>query len=441
MSTHETNMPISFQCGCGKALKARDELAGRAVKCPECGEGLTVPTPEPIAEDETYGLSDPIPRPQAPVDPARWAFKPPATTAPTPPPKPSTPTPRPQRPVPVPEEPSSSPREYLYVLLALALIPLGFSLLRDHADGEARFERAIERLSPQAKAELAAKSEGGGLDLDGLIAAMPGGRLDDDAHLPRETVRHYIYAGVSAFVFWGFLLAMFARESARPGHLLLVGLFTATLGIVFLLGVQYVAAATQGVWLRGRSPLLILFYIVKFIGFSYAAAEDPGTGFPLSFLGFTFGVGLCEELCKALPLVVYYRRNPRMGWRAACLWGLASGAGFGVSEGIMYSARSYNGVATSGIYVVRFVSCVALHALWTATVAITVQRKQDQIQGNVDWVAYSLAILSMLLVPMVLHGAYDTLLKKDMNLYALITGAATFAWFAWTVEGARGAEG
>src|SRR5947209_19965792 len=36
-------MPISIQCGCGRTLRVKDELAGRKVRCPECSTILTVP--------------------------------------------------------------------------------------------------------------------------------------------------------------------------------------------------------------------------------------------------------------------------------------------------------------------------------------------------------------------------------------------------------------
>jgi hypothetical protein len=41
---------------------------------------------------------------------------------------------------------------------------------------------------------------------------------------------------------------------------------------------------------------------------------------------------------------------------------------------------------------------------------------------------------------MILHGMYDTFLKKDMNVLALLTAFASFAWLAWNVEHARGGE-
>ncbi|GIW87839.1 MAG: hypothetical protein KatS3mg108_2163 [Isosphaeraceae bacterium] len=40
-------MPILFECPCGKRLKAREEIAGRKTRCPQCGRIHTVPIPEP----------------------------------------------------------------------------------------------------------------------------------------------------------------------------------------------------------------------------------------------------------------------------------------------------------------------------------------------------------------------------------------------------------
>jgi len=36
----------------------------------------------------------------------------------------------------------------------------------------------------------------------------------------------------------------------------------------------------------------------------------------------------------------------------------------------------YNGLAGPGIYFVRFISCVALHALWSGSVGISVHRRR-----------------------------------------------------------------
>src|SRR5262245_9812971 len=36
-------MPIKVQCACGAAFAAKDELAGRTVKCPKCQQPLAIP--------------------------------------------------------------------------------------------------------------------------------------------------------------------------------------------------------------------------------------------------------------------------------------------------------------------------------------------------------------------------------------------------------------
>ena len=170
------------------------------------------------------------------------------------------------------------------------------------------------------------------------------------------------------------------------------------------------------------------------IGLSYRAALDPENGFWVSFLGFTAGVGLCEEICKAVPVVWRDCRNTDDNWRGAFLWGLASGAGFGIAEGVIYSANYYNGITGSGIYLVRFLSCVALHALWTGSVAIAIQQKQHWLHKAEHWHDLVAPVLVYIAVPMVLHGLYDTLLKKDMNGIALLVALASFGYLAFQIS-------
>jgi hypothetical protein len=45
-------MPIPLTCTCGRSLKARDELAGRKVRCPDCKNVLEVPDPNAPKDPE-----------------------------------------------------------------------------------------------------------------------------------------------------------------------------------------------------------------------------------------------------------------------------------------------------------------------------------------------------------------------------------------------------
>jgi hypothetical protein len=66
-------MPIKVQCACGKAFAAKDELAGRTVKCPSCQQPLKIPGAAP---------GKPPAKPGAPAPAAKPAATKPAATKP-----------------------------------------------------------------------------------------------------------------------------------------------------------------------------------------------------------------------------------------------------------------------------------------------------------------------------------------------------------------------
>jgi RsiW-degrading membrane proteinase PrsW (M82 family) len=430
-------MPILFQCDCGETLQADEALAGRMTRCPRCEAILRIPGPGadleghggpiPSAPDhEPYGL-EPPPRPDDP----------PADTPPQVPIQRPSPGMATSRPAPAP----GSIREYAYLLLALALIPLAFSLLGKDESRETivdRLRATLEKATPEQLQRAMPVLSREEKSLDDLLRVLPEGKLLD-AHLPRDSGMHWIYAAVAAAGFLILTLGFFSVERANPLHLLGAGLFTGTVGIVFLMLVQLCSQIRFGrIHVRGWVALIMM--ILAFIGWSYRSALDPDSNFLLSAVGFTFGVGLCEELAKALPLFFYFQRDAARGWRGACLWGLASGVGFGVSEGIMYAGDHYNGVSGGEIYIVRFVSCVALHAMWAAAVGVAMARHIEDYEKASDQGEFAAFMLRMLAVPMLLHGLYDTLLKKDMNVYALVVAVVSFGWLAMQIESARAAR-
>ncbi len=472
-------MTIRVVCPqCAKVLQAPDAAAGKRARCAACQTPLVVPVPAPAqpvaakpAAASPIAKPAPVAKPAAIVKPSP-AVKPApldddeyrvATVGPVSRAAPAAPrpmgaaVPQPARPQPLPagSPAAASPRietprpaaaaagkpnvrgassvgrpwwrEYAYVLFAAALLPLVLSTVWAADDLSARIERTAEA-NPEAFNEIE--------DLASLCAKLPDGRFLG-AHLPRDTWLHWFYAAISAGAFLGLVLLAFDHRQANPLTVALVALGTATAGIFLLICMQYLAEATQGVWIRGRGWGILVFFVMKLIGFSYHAAEDPENGFLLSFFGFTVGVGLCEELVKALPVVLRARSGSKFTWRAAVMWGLASGIGFGVGEGIMYSSRYYNGLQGGEIYVVRFVSCVALHAVWTAAVSMLIWKSQEEFQTENGWGEVIGALVIAQGVPMVLHGLYDTMLKRDMQVWALAVAAASFVWLAYLVETVR----
>jgi RsiW-degrading membrane proteinase PrsW (M82 family) len=326
----------------------------------------------------------------------------------------------------------------MHWLLLLALFPLALSLLQPDVAKEdllTRLRETFDKATPEEQARILLvmeKIHNHQETGESLFDALPEEKLAG-ALLARNTWVHWGFAAVAAFLFMAFFLLLASHGTAEPQHLLSVGLFTSTVGIVLLLVLQWVADWSQGVWLTGGNIVVVLFYVVKLIGFSYRAAHDPQNGFFLSFLGYTLGVGFCEEVVKALPLLWTYRRPCEQSWRGAFVWGLTSGAGFGIAEGVMYSSRWYNGISGSESYLVRFISCVALHALWTGSVAITLHRRQALIQNAQSWYDYIVPLFLIVGVPMLLHGLYDTLLKKEMNALALVPALLSFLFLAYQI--------
>ncbi len=82
----------------------------------------------------------------------------------------------------------------------------------------------------------------------------------------------------------------------------------------------------------------------------------------------------------------------------------------------------------------RFISCVALHATWTGAAAIAIHRHRATLEGTEHWLNWLFQAIAIVFVPMVLHGLYDTLLKKDHDALALFAAVASVAWLAWQIE-------
>jgi RsiW-degrading membrane proteinase PrsW (M82 family) len=390
-------MTVWARCRCGKRIDAAEALAGQSVHCPLCGRMVTLPELEPV---DLRNTAVPFQRTSAP--PAEQPFVPFGQQAAAP------------AAGPAPSKPSM--RDYLYWAFLPALAPLLFMLVyKDKEDIKKRLDRTLDK-NPEVRRDVEEIMHSPTGTLDELLRALPGERLDEQAHLPRSSFRYLLYGLVATGCY--FVIACMLFREGSPKHLLLVGLFTATagLGIVLLIGD------------------LMLFDMGAY------AAVHPKADFGMAFIGFLLAAGLTEEVGKAVPVVWYIRRGKHVNWRTACVWGLASGVGFGIAEGLFYSANQYNGIARGEFYLIRFASCVTLHAVWTAAAAISLYRWRDWLQAEAPWNQLAAVVVMVLIVPIVLHGLYDALLQKEMYALALLAALVSFVWLGWQIESRREEE-
>ena len=322
-------------------------------------------------------------------------------------------------------------RQHLHWVLILCLMPLVLStVFGGSSPVHEQIERSLEN-HPEVNPDVVREAT----SAQDIAMLFPDHRLDG-ALLSADTYWHWGFALVSGVAFLVLFLVMWPGKESRAPAILVTGLVTGTVGILLLWGLQWVAFSAPGMVLRqgrrGRGVGVLFYYIAQFIRFSYRCALDGESGFVSSFFGFTFGVGLCEELCKALPVAFYLSGSEKRSLREVCLVGLASGVGFGVSEGITYSAEYDNGIQDIWIYIIRFLSCVSLHAIWAGSVALLMYRNQDYLEWS--WEGAFGFVIYYLSVAMVLHGLYDTLLKQDHELLAVLVALVSFGWFQWTLS-------
>ena len=150
-------------------------------------------------------------------------------------------------------------------------------------------------------------------------------------------------------------------------------------------------------------------------------------------------LGVAEEITKVIP-VLWRIHKDDITWRGACLVGMASGAGFGITEGLKYASETYNGFDPALVYATRFISDVSFHMMLSGAAAIMLFNRRKHLGEWIhiyDWV---LTLTAIMIVPIILHGLFDTLLEKHFESIALLVWLAAFAWLAWMIHHQRKRE-
>lgn len=189
---------------------------------------------------------------------------------------------------------------------------------------------------------------------------------------------------------------------------------------------------TTGIFYAGFTAIIgvpILLFLQEFglIKFIYSGTKSDIYIFRV--IGFVFGVGILEETCKLLPILIFgIRRRQIYSLKQGIFLGLMSGLGFALAEAVHYTLMYWQGSAIISlseayknvqdarglvntltdyygsviiVQIVRFMTLPLFHAIWT---------------GIVSWFAvaanYSYPINKKLIVGGIFfmataHGFYD----------------------------------
>ncbi|MBA3686321.1 MAG: PrsW family intramembrane metalloprotease, partial [Planctomycetes bacterium] len=220
-------------------------------------------------------------------------------------------------------------------------------------------------------------------------------------------------------------------------------IFTAIGGILTLLAMQWAAAVVAGGRIRFFGKAAIILVVLFAIGWAYHMTESDS--FLMRWVGYVFGVGLCEEAVKLLPLAwMITGAHRRMGLHGFMMIGFASGIGFGVAEALYlynpwhddmpaeYAAAGFHAyrVPEVGGNVIRWFALVPSHAMWTAACAAFLWKWGDDYSGSESFWGKAWVVAKAAGLMAFIHGTYDAICSLG-TIAAAIASATSFAALAW----------
>lgn len=156
----------------------------------------------------------------------------------------------------------------------------------------------------------------------------------------------------------------------------------------------------------GIISIAILLVLQNIPPWSLLYPLTDSTNFFTRALGMFFAVGINEEICKAAIVFLIVRRpGTFLAPQTVVFYGMISGLGFGIYEGVAYQQNINRGQGVDTAYflnIARLTSLPFLHAIWTGIAAyfisfsILVPKKR-----------YALWIIAIG-IPATLHAVYDT---------------------------------
>lgn len=205
-------------------------------------------------------------------------------------------------------------------------------------------------------------------------------------------------------------------------------------------------------------PVLLIWQQLPVIKHLYSGTQSEA--FVVRAFAFVLGVGVCEEMCKALPLILFGRSKPALLTPHNAIYlGIMSGLGFALAEVVQYSilysqgsarisallvteclnqSRSWYGGVNAYTFadklrqampylvefyggmiiaqVVRFMSLPLLHAVWAGVVGYFIGLSLLRKRAQWVFIAVGIGLIA------VIHGLYDVF-SKNLIGFAIALGS------------------
>lgn len=150
-----------------------------------------------------------------------------------------------------------------------------------------------------------------------------------------------------------------------------------------------------------------IFQLPSWPGISWIYSLIQEKNWFLNSMGYILGVGLFEELVKALPLFILVRwaKRPIIP-QTLVFYGLMSGIAFGVFEGVQYQMEINSTLDYSNAFfmnIARLTCLPFLHAVWTGIAGYFMAFARLYPKYRISLYFLSIGI------PATLHGLYDAL--------------------------------
>lgn len=254
-------------------------------------------------------------------------------------------------------------------------------------------------------------------------------------------------------VFWsvallGVVPLLIGTISGSDSQLTAFALFFATIwGVIFrkyvLKGASDLKLAAGSLFFTGIAGINLLLWLYGHVLPDFYTGMPQSDNLIVSLFGFVFQVGVWEELCKALPVLIYLAWKRRVADPFVLVEiAVFSGLGFAAFENVSYGhasvlssyslARRYGAAGlAAGVQdamvttMLRSLSLVFCHAVWAGTFAyfMAVAAATRKRCGALFVVGLSVSAL--------LHGLYDWFTGVQPTVSALLAGLSFMLFFGY----------